>query len=288
MATIRNPAEWGADQLRHAAHHMASVFRSLAGSEANTRAELPAVRRIEISDIRAVLEKGVEDFRACRSDVVFLCVVYPLCGLVLARFAFDYDLVPLLFPIISGFALLGPVAAVGLYEMSRRREQGQKPSWSDAFGIVRLPAFGAVLILGLVLTMIFLAWMGMAQLIYLETLGPEPPASLAAFLGDVFTTGAGWTMIVVGLGVGFVFALLVLATSVVSFPLLLDRDVGIAVAILTSLRVARANPAPIALWGIVVAAGLVIGSLPLLLGLIVVMPILGHATWHLYRKTVER
>ncbi len=288
MATIRNPAEWGADQLRHAAHHIEQVFRSLAGSEANTRAELPAVRRIEVSDIRGVLEQGVEDFKACRTDVVFLCVVYPLCGLVLARFAFDYDLVPLLFPIISGFALLGPVAAVGLYEMSRRREQGQKASWSDAFGIVRSPAFGAVLVLGLVLTLIFLAWMGMAQLIYLQTLGPEPPASLAAFLGDVFTTGAGWTMIVVGMGVGFLFALLVLATSVVSFPLLLDRDVGIGPAIWTSLRVARANPVPIALWGLVVAAGLVIGSLPLLLGLIVVMPILGHATWHLYRKTVER
>ena len=127
---------------------------------------------------------------------------------------------------------------------------------------------------------------GMVTRVAAAIIWPEPPASVMAFVGDVFTTGAGWAIIVVGMGVGFLFALLVLAISVVSFPLLLDRDVGLGVAIWTSVRVALANPRAIALWGVIVAVGLALGSIPLFLGLIVVMPVLGHATWHLYRKVV--
>jgi uncharacterized membrane protein len=126
-----------------------------------------------------------------------------------------------------------------------------------------------------------------ATLIYQLTLGPEPPASIAAFARDVFTTGAGWTMIVVGVGVGFLFALLVLAISVVSFPLLLDQDVGLGAAVSTSIDSVAANPGPMAVWGLIVAGGLLIGSIPVFLGLIFVLPVLGHATWHLYRKVVE-
>lgn len=286
MAAIRNPAEWSADQIRSAAHHVEAIARSLRGTEANTLTQRPTVRKIAVADLKDALAKGIEDFRASRSDVIFLGLIYPFCGLLLARFAFDYALVPLLFPLASGFALLGPVAAIGLYEMSRRREKGQTATWSDAFGTLRSPSFGAILALGLFLTLLFLAWLGTAQLIYNSTLGPEPPVSLAAFAGTALTTGAGWTMILVGMGVGFLFALLVLATSVVSFPLLLDRDVGLGAAVWTSIRVAKLNPVPIALWGFIVAAGLVLGALPFLLGLIVVMPVLGHATWHLYRKAV--
>ena len=95
-------------------------------------------------------------------------------------------------------------------------------------------------------------------------------------------------MIVVGVSVGFLFALLVLVISVVSFPLLLDRDVGLAAAVWTSVRAVILNPGPMAAWGLIVAGGLVIGSIPLFLGLIIVMPVLGHATWHLYRKVVPR
>ncbi len=286
MATIRNPIEWGADQFRRASAHAGSTGRALRGREADVTAGPLTVRRIGLADLREVLRKGMEDFGACRTDVIFLCLVYPLIGLVLARLAFDHDFLPLLFPVASGFALLGPVAAVGLYEMSRRREQGAEVRWSEAFGVIAAPAFGAIVVLGLVLLTIFLLWLLAAQVIYLNTLGPEPPASLAAFIGEVFGTEAGWTMIVVGVGVGFLFALLVLAISVVSFPLLLDRDVGLRTAITTSVRVAAANPVAIAAWGLIVAGGLVLGSLPLFLGLVLVLPVLGHATWHLYRRTV--
>ena len=288
MATIRNPIEWGADQLRQAAQHAESVGSSLRGRQTQTGSDHLVVHRIEVADLREVLARGIADFGSYRTDVVFLCLIYPMIGLVLARFALDSDLLPLLFPAASGFALLGPVAAVGLYEMSRQRELGLRATWADAFGMVRSPAFGTIVVLGLVLLAIFLLWMAAAQVIYMMTLGPEPPASISAFVGDVFGTGAGWTMIVVGMGVGFVFAVVVLAISVVSFPLLLDRDVGLGMAISTSVRVVVENPVPMAAWGLLVAGGLVIGSIPFFLGLIVVMPVLGHGTWHLYRKTVAR
>lgn len=284
---IRNPIEWGWDQITLAALTLGSLGRSLRGSEESRNAPLPAVYRIKVTDLRDAVVRGLDDFGAYRTDVIFLCLIYPLVGISLALLTFGYETLPLLFPLASGFALVGPVAAVGLYEMSRRREQGIPITWADAFGAISSPAFGAILVLGLVLLAIFLLWLLAANVIYELTLGPEPPVSIAAFVRDVFTTRAGWAMIAVGVGVGLLFALLVLAISVVSFPLLLDRDVGLRTALLTSIRAVTANPGPMAVWGLIVAAGLLIGSIPAFLGLIIVMPVLGHATWHLYRKVVD-
>jgi uncharacterized membrane protein len=283
---IRNPVEWWVDQWRVAGVALDTIGQ--AGRRAREAAEprLPAIRRIGLSDLREVLAEGVEDFAASRTDVIFLCLIYPVAGLVLARLAFGYDMLPLLFPLISGFALVGPVAGVGLYEISRRREQNLSAAWGDAFSLARSPAFGSIVLLGVVLLAIYLLWLAVANVIYDLTLGPEPPISIAAFAHDVFATPRGWAMIVAGIGIGFLFALVVLATSVVSFPLLVDRDVDVDTAVRTSLRAVAANPGPMAVWGLIVAAGLAIGSIPALLGLIVVMPVLGHATWHLYRRVV--
>lgn len=279
---IRNPVEWSVDQIRFAGGALAR-----AGERPHEGRDFhPAVRRIAAADLGDALARGIDDFTAFRSDVAFLCLVYPLAGLVLARLVFDYNLLPLLFPLVAGFALLGPVAAVGLYEMSRRREAGVEVGWADAFDVGSAPGFGSIVLFGLVLLAIFLIWMGVATGIYDLTLGPKPPASAAAFIHGVFATEAGWAMIAIGTGVGFLFAVFVLAISIVSVPLLLDRDVGLVAAIATSLRAVAANPGPMALWGLIVAGGLVLGSIPLLLGLIVVMPVLGHATWHLYRRVV--
>jgi uncharacterized membrane protein len=139
----------------------------------------------------------------------------------------------------------------------------------------------------MLLLIIFVIWVAVAQAIYIANFGYTPAALVPDFLRQVLTTPAGWTLIVVGNGVGFLFAVAVLAISVVSFPLLLDRDVGAAVAILTSVRAVLTNPLTIAMWGLIVAALLVIGSLPLFVGLAAVMPVLGHSSWHLYRKLVE-
>jgi len=249
-------------------------------------ATAPAVRKIGFAEVREALERGLDDFAAFRTDVVFLCIVYPIAGLVLARLAFGYDLLPLVFPLISGFALIGPIAAVGLYEMSRQREKTGEGSWADAFDVFRSPSLPAIIGLGVVLLALFFLWLGAAMAIYDWTLGPEPPASIAGFVRDVFTTARGWAMIGIGCGVGFLFALVVLSISVVSFPMLLDREVSLGTAVMTSLRAVAANPGPMALWGLIVAGLLVLGSIPALLGLIVVMPTLGHATWHLYRRVV--
>ena len=286
--TIRNPVEWSVDQFKHAALAFETAGRAGRRTLDTLHSPPPAVRRIAMADLGDILAKGLDDFAAYRTDVVFLCVIYPIVGLILARLAFGYDLLPLLFPLASGFALVGPFAAVGLYEMSRRREAGMAAGWGDALAVVFSPSFGAIVLLGVLLMAIFLLWLVAAQVIYQMTLGPEPPVSLASFVRDVFSTDAGWTMIVVGIGVGFLFALLVLVISVVSFPLLVDREVGFDTAILTSIRAVSANPAAMAAWGLIVAGGLVIGSIPFFLGLIIVMPVLGHATWHLYRKVVPR
>jgi uncharacterized membrane protein len=285
-AQIRNPVEWVADQFRAAGHAVDETARRVGGLDATRDSAPPVVRRIQVSDVVEALAEGWNDFVACRTDVVLLALIYPVVGLVLARLVFGYGLLPLLFPLASGFTLLGPVAAVGLYEMSRRRERGDAVSWADAFGVVASPRFGTILVLALLLLALFLAWLVAANAIFAVTLGPEPPASIESFLHDVFATSDGWAMIGAGVGVGFLFALVVLAVSVVSFPLLLDRDVSLAVAVATSARTVIANPAPMAVWGLVVAGSLAVGSIPLFLGFAVAVPVLGHATWHLYRKVV--
>jgi uncharacterized membrane protein len=247
-------------------------------------ASLPQIRRITVDDLWASLREGWRDLGVARSDVVFLAVIYPIVGLVLFRLAFSMNLVPLILPLISGFALLGPLAAVGCYEVSRRLEAGETVSASTPFQVLRSPALSSIVGLGAVLALIFFAWLAVAWGIYAITLGPQPPASLGAFVREVFTTPAGWAMIVVGMGVGFLFALVTFALSAISFPLLLDRDVGMGGAMRTSIAAVRANPVPMAVWGLVIAASLVAGSIPALAGLIFVMPLFGHASWRLYRR----
>jgi uncharacterized membrane protein len=257
----------------------------LLGASANPAR--PVVRRITPADLLQALARGLDDFSAMPSHAVFLCLIYPLLGLWLISLASGYSMLPLAFPLAAGFALVGPLAAIGLYELSRRREAGLDTASSHAFDVLRSPSLGAIVVLGVLLMAIFLIWLAVAEAIYVANFGYAAPASIYHFIEDVLTTTPGWRLIVVGTGVGFVFAALVLTISAISFQLLLDRDVGAAVALFTSIRVVVANPLTMALWGLIVAALLVIGSLPLFLGLTVVMPVLGHATWHLYRKAVE-
>jgi uncharacterized membrane protein len=245
------------------------------------------VRRIGLADLQDVLARGWNDFAAMPSHVIFIGLLYPIIGFVLFRAAFGYEVLPLLYPLAAGFALVGPLAAVGLYELSRRREQGLDTHWTHVFDIRKSPSFGAIVALGVLLMLIFIAWLATAQAIYQSLFGVLAPSSITGFARDVLTTQAGWTLIVVGNGIGFLYALLVLVISVVSFPLLLDRDVGAAVALWTSVRAVAANPIPMAAWGLIVAVLLVVGSLPFFFGLAIVMPILGHSTWHLYRSVVE-
>jgi uncharacterized membrane protein len=248
--------------------------------------EAPAVRSIGPADLGEALARGWDDFTAMPSHAVFLCLIYPLIGVVLALFTLEQNLLPLLYPLAAGFALLGPVAAIGLYEMSRRREQGQPAEWTHAFDVTRGPSFPAIMALGLILMLIFLAWLWSARAIYEALFGVLAPTSIWEFGREVFTTQAGWSLILWGNLVGLLFAVTVLTISVVSFPLLVDRDAGLAGAVVTSVRAVVKNPITMALWGLIVMALLALGTLPVFIGLAVVLPWLGHATWHLYRKVV--
>jgi uncharacterized membrane protein len=254
---------------------------------ATTNPARPVVRRISPSDLYQSLARGIDDFAAMPSHAVFLCVIYPLLGIFMIAMTLGHATLPLAFPIAAGFALVGPVAAIGLYELSRRREAGLDSSSSHVLDVLHSPSLGAIVAMGVLLMAIFLIWLAVAEAIYVANFGYGAPSSLRQFADAVFNTSAGWNLIFVGTGVGFLFAVLVLAISAISFPLLLDRDVGAAVALLTSIRVVAENPVTMALWGVIVAALLVIGSIPFFLGLTVVMPVLGHATWHLYRRAVE-
>ncbi len=248
---------------------------------------LPAVRSIGLGDLKYALAKGLEDFRAMPTHAIFLCLIYPIAGIAIWRATLGYEVVPLLYPLAAGFALIGPFAAIGLYELSRRREQGLDTSWRHAFDIIHSPSAWSICALGVILLAIFGVWLAVANGIYVANFGePEQPVPLAAFVGQVLTTPQGHNLIVVGNAVGFLFAVLAFALSVVSFPLLLDRNVGVAGAIATSIRVILKNPLTMVAWGLIVAFGLLIGSLPFFLGLAVAMPVLGHATWHLYRRVV--
>jgi uncharacterized membrane protein len=247
----------------------------------------PRVRTITTADLKEVLTRGWDDFSAMPSHALFLCLIYPLIGVLLAQVSFGYRILPLLYPMITGFALIGPLAAIGLYELSRRRERGQDAAWTHAFDVLQSPARWAIAMLAAMLVLIFFAWMVAAQTIYWFTFGDIQQESIPEFLRQIFTTPAGWTLIIVGNAAGFVFAAVVLTVSVVAFPLLLDRHVGAADAVLTSVQAVMANPVTMALWGFIVAAALFLGSLPFFLGLAVAVPVLGHATWHLYHKVIE-
>lgn len=260
-------------------------FHVIAGPD--TTLAYPTVRRIGTNDLVDALRRGADDFLAAPTHLAFLGLIYPIFGVVLGALTFSANALPLLFPLVSGFALVGPVAAIGLYELSRRRELGLDTSWLHLFDVLRSPSLPAILALGFVLMGIFVVWLMTAQALYEWLYGPFAPRSYPAFLWEVLTTPRGWTLIVLGHAIGFVFAAVVFGISVVSFPLLLDRDVGAACAVQTSVRAVLANPGPMAVWAMIIAALLIIGSAPLMVGLAVVMPILGHASWHLYRRVVE-
>jgi uncharacterized membrane protein len=260
-------------------------FHVIAG--ARETPEFPIVRRISLADLKEVLRKGFADFWAMPSQVFFIGLLYPIAGVILAGLAFGQNMLPLLYPLAFGFALVGPFVSIGLYELSRRREQGLPTDWKHAAEVVQSPAIGSIAALGVVLLVLFLAWLFTAQALYEWLYGYRPVESLPAFLSEALTTSRGWTLIILGNIVGVVFAAVVLAISVISFPLLLDRDVGAAIAVQTSIRAVLTNPVEMALWGLIVAGLLALGFATLLVSQAIVVPVLGHATWHLYRRVVE-
>jgi len=245
------------------------------------------IRRIGVKDLRQALKEGFDDFKAKPSHVVFLCVIYPLFALLLTVFMVGQNLLHLVFPMVSGFTLIGPVVSVGLFEMSRRRERGLDVTWSSAFDFVHSSSFAPILALSVAMMLLYVAWLYIAQLLYFGLFGAVPPDSISEFATQVLTTRQGGALIFYGTILGFIFAIVVLAISVVAFPLLLDKPVSAITAVRTSIKAVTSNTLMMAVWGLIVVVLLTAGSVLFLIGLAVVLPILGHATWHLYRKLVE-
>lgn len=255
----------------------------------NIHATSPAidrVRPITFADLGDALRKGAADFWQRPSHYLFLVIIYPIVGFILAVWTAGGDLFPLLFPLAAGFALLGPVAALGLYEISRRREKGMDDHPAFAFMILRSPALGSIMVLGLMLAIVFAVWLMAADALYLHYFRANPPATLPALVSEALTTPRGWGLLMWGNLIGFGFAFFVLCTTAIAFPLLLDRGGDAWRAIGVSMRAVMTSPAQFMGWGLIVAALLVLGSIPFFVGLAIVLPVLGHATWHLYRKAV--
>ncbi|MBR9650051.1 DUF2189 domain-containing protein [Thalassovita aquimarina] len=283
VKTIGNPLSWGAAVLSDAGHAIETAAENIGSHDP----ALPEIRPLTLADIRMALRKGVDDFAHFRSDVMVMVLIYPAIGILLAFMAFQQNMLHLIFPMAAGFALIGPFVAIGLYELSRRREAGETVNWAQALAVFRPAVAGPVLVLGLYLIALYAIWLYAAAWIYQVTLGPELPSSWRSFTTAVLTTSEGYAMITIGLAVGVVFALLVLFSSLISFPMLIDRRVGLPVAVAASFRLARQSPRAVCFWGLTVAAILIVATIPVFLGLILALPILGHATWHLYRAAVR-
>src|ERR1700733_14129939 len=159
---------------------------------ASTSPARPAIRRNPPSDLWYALARGLDDFSAMPTHAIFLCAIYPLLGIVLVEMTLGGSMLPLAFPLAAGFALIGPLAAIGLYELSRRREAGLDSASSHALDVLHSPSLGAIIALGLLLMAIFLIWLAVADAIYIANFGYHGPGSLQQFVHNVFFTQAGW------------------------------------------------------------------------------------------------
>jgi uncharacterized membrane protein len=248
---------------------------------------MPKVRRVSAADVRAALAAGIDDFRAAPLYGFLFGGLYTLGGLLLIAAVTRLHLPWLAYPLAAGFALIGPFVAVGLYEVSRRLAAKEPLSMGSIFGVVFAQRGRELGWMAFVTLFVFLMWMYQIRLLLALFLGFKSFSSLTGFLTVVFTTPEGLMFLAVGHVVGAALALIVFSITVISMPLLLDRDVDFITAMITSVKVVATSPVPMLGWGVVVAVALVVGSLPMFAGLLIVLPVLGHTTWHLYKRAVE-
>ncbi len=244
------------------------------------------IRKITTADLKFALKAGYADFSARPTFGVFLILIYPLSALLFTLFLLGGDLPYLAFPVVAGFTLLGPVVSLALFELSRRREAGLDLTWRGAFEFVHYPTFAGMLTLSLVMAVLYISWLFMAEFLYFGLFGANPPASLAEFGERLIGTRPGIALMLYGNALGLIFAFVALAISVAAFPLLLDKPVSVLTAVGTSIRAVASNLYVMLLWGLIVAVLLTAGAAVLLVGLAAVLPIHGHATWHLYRRLI--
>lgn len=249
------------------------------------RAE-PKVRTIRFSDIGEALADGIRDFQAAPLYGLFFGGIYAVGGVVLVLAATSWGMGYLVYPLAAGFALIGPFVAVGLYEVSRRREAGLPLGWGGVLGVVFAQSRRELGWMAFVTLFVFLLWMYQIRLLIALFFGFQSFA-MTDFLHVLLTTPEGWLFLAIGHADGAVLSLVLFSLTVVSFPLLLDRDVDFITAMITSVRSVTRSPGPMLAWAAMVVGLLIVASAPMFLGLFVVLPVLGHTTWRLYRRLVE-
>jgi uncharacterized membrane protein len=249
------------------------------------RRKAPTIRSIGVDDITAALREGADDFRAMPAFGMTIGAVFALGGMAIMYLAVAFDLVVLAFPLLAGFALVGPFAAMGLYEGSRRRDAGQTVGVGDIFDVRRATTSVNIFFLGFILLFSLFVWLRVALLIYALFFGLQGVA-LDQLFGAIFTTVNGFTFLIVGNVVGAAFAFVVFSITVVSFPYMLEKDVDPVTAVALSVSAVAKNTVPLAGWALFVGIALFVSWLPFFLGLIVVLPVLGHATWRLYKRMI--
>jgi uncharacterized membrane protein len=261
--------------------------RSIAVQGSARKKPIP-VRKITNDDLRLSLRRGFEDFQAMRGDLVFAGLIYTFIGVAAVVMTTSAPLMPFFFPVVAGVALFGPVSAIGFYELARRRELGLESGWRHFFDFRRRPSLDDLGIVSGLLLAIFFLWLIAAGVLYALLFGWATPTSIGQFLGMVFGTVQGWGLILGGAIVGAIFGWVVLSLSVASLPMLVDCDVSAATAVSASWRAAHANKPEMVRWGLIVVGLLVLGSIPLFVGLAFVLPWLGYSTWHLYTRLIDR
>lgn len=245
----------------------------------------PVVRRITVADIAESLSEGLRDFQAAPIFGLAFGALYVAGGVAILLSLTAFGMVYLAYPLAAGFALIGPFVAVGLYEVSRQRQAGQAPSLHGIWTAVR--ARSEIGWMAFVTLFIFLIWMYQVRLLIAVLLGLNASfASLPQFITVVLTTNEGLVFLALGNLIGAALSLILFSLTVVSFPLLLERDVDAVTAMITSVRAVVMSPLPMIGWAAVIVMLLAVSSLPYFLGLLVTLPVLGHATWHLYRRIV--
>ncbi len=247
----------------------------------------PEIRAVTVGDLKSALRKGTADFLKAPSYGLFFGTVYAFGGLVLIAAVTVWGMHWLAYPLIIGFALIGPFVATGLYEVSRRLEAGAPLSWSRVLGVIWDQHRRELGWMAFVTLFIFWIWVYQARTLFVVFFGSKGFASYDGFVEAVFTTSNGWLFLVVGHIVGAIIAMVLFVLTVVSFPLLLDRECDFVTAMITSIRAVATSPVIMGGWGLFVVTSVVLAALPGFLGLLIVLPILGHATWHLYRRVVR-